>query len=242
MPGSNDFLQFASGSPGSANTLTPSAYAALTSLIANGFDTGVADSTQANTVLRQATAAMAVLGGIIAESGAHAQDNEDIPTLMTQPLAALAKLLPPNVAGDLKMVATIAGQSGWLVCNGAQYLRTDYPALFSAIGTAFNTGIVDINHFCVPDFRGVFARGWDGGRGVDPSRAFGSYQADAMPAHVHIVDLQPLNSSDAGGYGKVATGNNSPEGTIPPFDTSSSGAGTESRPKNVAINFLIFTG
>lgn len=28
--------------------------------------------------------------------------------------------------------------SGWLLCNGASYLRTDYPDLFAAIATALN--------------------------------------------------------------------------------------------------------
>lgn len=42
--------------------------------------------------------------------------------------------------------------SGWLLCDGASYLRTDYPDLFAAIGTTY--GAADGTHFNVPDLRG----------------------------------------------------------------------------------------
>jgi microcystin-dependent protein len=54
------------------------------------------------------------------------------------------------------------------MCDGTSYLRTAYPALFTAIGTAYGT--VDGTHFNVPDLRGQFLRGRDGGAGVDPDR------------------------------------------------------------------------
>jgi microcystin-dependent protein len=41
----------------------------------------------------------------------------------------------------------------YLVCNGASYLRTDYPELFGVIGTTF--GFVDGTHFSVPNMVGV---------------------------------------------------------------------------------------
>lgn len=47
--------------------------------------------------------------------------------------------------------------SGWMICNGASLLRTDYAELFAIIGTAF--GSADSTHFNIPDLRGEFLRG-----------------------------------------------------------------------------------
>lgn len=38
-----------------------------------------------------------------------------------------------------------------LVCDGAEYLRADYPELYAALDSAY---IVDADHFVVPDLRG----------------------------------------------------------------------------------------
>jgi microcystin-dependent protein len=73
--------------------------------------------------------------------------------------------------------------TNWLKANGASLIRTDFPALFAAIGTAF--GAVDSSHFTVPELRGEFIRGFDDGRNVDTGRVFGAWQADAFASHTH---------------------------------------------------------
>lgn len=73
MPGTNQFLPFAVGA--GANTLTPTAYAALTSLLSSGFLAGVAPSAQFNTALRQATTAAAGLAQFMANQGVNANDD-----------------------------------------------------------------------------------------------------------------------------------------------------------------------
>lgn len=73
MPGTNQFLPFAVGA--GANTLTPTAYAALASLLSNGFVSGVANSAQFNTALRQATTAAAGLAQFIANQGTNVNDD-----------------------------------------------------------------------------------------------------------------------------------------------------------------------
>lgn len=53
------------------------------------------------------------------------------------------------------MIAPFAGASapsGYLLCDGASYLRSSYSALFGVIGTVF--GAADGTHFNVPDLRG----------------------------------------------------------------------------------------
>ncbi|WP_303678329.1 gp53-like domain-containing protein [Ralstonia mannitolilytica] len=77
----NDFLPFATG--GSANVLTQAQYAALiSSVIANGFSSGVAQSAQLNKVWRQSSIMAAVLGQFIADySGQSAVDDGTTATL-----------------------------------------------------------------------------------------------------------------------------------------------------------------
>ena len=52
--------------------------------------------------------------------------------------------------GDYKMSSRSADINGWLVCDGRSLLRTQYPTLFSVIGTDF--GNVDSTHFNLPDY------------------------------------------------------------------------------------------
>lgn len=59
--------------------------------------------------------------------------------------------------GDLRFtaiaVATPTTIPGWVLCDGASYLRTGgMAALFAAIGTTY--GAADGTHFYVPDFKG----------------------------------------------------------------------------------------
>ena len=65
MPGSNQFKAIATG--GGANALTPTAYAALATLLANGYQSGTASSAQINTTLRQATFVAAAVAQLMAD-------------------------------------------------------------------------------------------------------------------------------------------------------------------------------
>ena len=55
--------------------------------------------------------------------------------------------------GDVKLTAAAAIPADWLQCDGALELRADYPALFAAIGTAYNTGGESGAQFRLPDLR-----------------------------------------------------------------------------------------
>ncbi|WP_142417024.1 phage tail protein [Bartonella massiliensis] len=73
---------------------------------------------------------------------------------------------------------------GWLLCDGKAYLRNDYRALFDAIGTVWGEGD-GVTTFNVPDFRGMFLRGFDSGRAIDTNRSFASVQTDLIESHQH---------------------------------------------------------
>lgn len=116
-------------------------------------------------------------------------------------------------------------EQGWLKANGALVLRASYPRLFAAIGTAWNTGGETSLQFRLPDHRGVAARGFDDGRGLDPGRTFGSYQEDQNREHAHIVLGSP-------GVGQGAAGADTVQQSGGFSGTSNSG-GSEARMKNI---------
>ena len=82
-------------------------------------------------------------------------------------------------SGAVMHFAMQSAPAGWLKADGSAVSRTQYPALFAAIGTTFGVGDGRTT-FNLPDLRGEFVRGWDGGRNIDPGRAFGSAQGDAI--------------------------------------------------------------
>ncbi|EJF94348.1 phage tail protein [Bartonella taylorii] len=88
-------------------------------------------------------------------------------------------------------IATFAMQevpNGWLLCDGATYKRKDYPQLFNAIGDKW--GKDSDTTFKVPDFRGMFLRGFDDGRGLDADRLFADEQQDSIKSHTHICTIE----------------------------------------------------
>jgi len=57
-----------------------------------------------------------------------------------------------DLPGVIKMYGGATAPDGWLLCDGASYLRSNYPDLFNVIGTTY--GAADSSHFNVPDLRG----------------------------------------------------------------------------------------
>lgn len=74
----NEFVPFAYAIPGTAYTLTPGAYAALTTFRQNGFQPGIVAGDRFNTVMRQASTAAAGTARFAEEHGsANMLDNGD---------------------------------------------------------------------------------------------------------------------------------------------------------------------
>ena len=117
--------------------------------------------------------------------------------------------------------------SGYLMMMGQAISQATYPILYSLYGTN------------LPDLRGVFVRGWDNGRGLDSNRTILTYQADDLISHLHYMS----------GY---AFGGNGPTGIAGPDgyqgdwfranSTTYTTGGTETRPKNVAFNYIVKAG
>jgi microcystin-dependent protein len=117
--------------------------------------------------------------------------------------ALVSILTPARAAGDALPVGTVlawAGEtqsipSGWMLCNGKALSKNVYKELFAAIGTSWGGGAAKFN---LPDLRGRFLRGEDGGSGRDPdakkrspsqpggsATGVGSVQDDSLQNHAH---------------------------------------------------------
>jgi microcystin-dependent protein len=147
---------------------------------------------------------------------------------------------------------------GWLLCDGSLQLTANFPDLFAAIGVTFGGDGND--NFNLPDLRGVFLRGVDGGAGIDPDSAsrtapqpggntsgdsIGTFQADALKMHSHTWSKNFENIGDDGSDIAVQLAENSPKGptNLPPETTTDvNGESAESRPVNVYVYYLIYAG
>lgn len=105
-------------------------------------------------------------------------------------------------AGDIKATARSTTVPGWLLCDGASYLRTDYPDLFDAIGVQF--GAVDGTHFNVPNLKGKVIAGIDvsqtefNTRGKTGGAKTHILTTGEMPVHTHVQNAHTHTVSDPG--------------------------------------------
>ncbi len=136
--------------------------------------------------------------------------------------------------------------ANWLLCDGRPLASTDYPALSGALDNAFGG---DSTSFNLPDLRGMFLRGVDGGAGNDPDTtgrtaqaaggntgdAVGTRQQDEIVSHAHALG-QPWGYHGQGDYPVYL------QGTMTANATGATGGSTETRPKNVYVYYLIYAG
>jgi len=149
---------------------------------------------------------------------------------------------PAVAAGSVMWFAATRPPEGWLVADGSRLSRTAYPALFAAIGTAFNQSGDGAQYFRLPDLRGEFVRGWDGSRGIDTGRAFGSAQGDEFRSHKHALPISGNaddmfeNLSDTKRI-RVTLVNDSDWNNVFGYhkDDYTASGGTETRPRNIAL-------
>lgn len=149
------------------------------------------------------------------------------------------------------------GLATWLLCDGRQISKTNHPALTKAIGSTYGS---EADTIYLPDFRGRFLRGTDqigngsptgrdpdaGNRtamhnGGNSGNAVGSVQTDAFKSHGHIINFTGDRGLNAL---KKNTGPKHQAAASDSYDATDSlianpVGGTETRPTNAAVNFLI---
>ncbi|EFM2063996.1 tail fiber protein [Escherichia coli] len=112
--------------------------------------------------------------------------------------------------------------TGWLKCNGAAFSAEEYPELAKVYPTNK-----------LPDLRGEFIRGWDDGRGIDSGRTLLSAQDGSIEAHGHDYNGAIYTSSGPSWANTTDAGHRAYSGF-----TSSYG-GSETRPRNIAFNYIV---
>ncbi|AOZ52678.1 hypothetical protein BKX93_02030 [Chromobacterium vaccinii] len=148
---------------------------------------------------------------------------------------AVTSAAPPGVVANFAMPNP---PNGWLMANGSAVSRAAYAALFAAIGTTYGAGDGSTT-FNLPDLRGEFVRGWDGGRGVDAGRSIGTLQYDAFQGHRHNVNQ--VWTTGAGITFPSPGVNSAWQATIDATDGTVAGVSgaprvaSETRPRNVAL-------
>ncbi|MCG0608806.1 phage tail protein [Escherichia coli] len=148
---------------------------------------------------------------------------------------------------------TATPPAGWLQCNGASFTREQYPVLARVYP-----------NLRLPDLRGEFIRGWDDGREVDVGRLLLNAQPHSVMDHIHYMELWTgeglaANSTRAGTnpgilatYGDGGIVKTDESGVKVPSSLRAIGTrgvyrlganggniGTETRPRNVAFNYIV---
>ncbi|EKM6429319.1 phage tail protein [Cronobacter sakazakii] len=179
------------------------------------------------------------------DKSANGSDIADISAFLNNLGLGAGSALPVGVPVPWPLAAAPAG---WLKCNGAAFTAAQYPKLAQAY-----PGLK------LPDLRGEFLRGWDDGRGVDVSRGLLSAQGAMTFDHRHWIPT----SSGSGGDGSMTAvflDNNTamayyPNGTNEYNPNPSTGTllqtysakaaygsgmfGDETRPRNIAFNYIV---
>ncbi|EHP6552368.1 tail fiber protein [Escherichia coli] len=244
----NDFKAFATDR--SANVISQEEWEALPALL-SGFTAGKASSAQVNKVIRQASFIAAALAQFVSDKTQRdVLDNGDLPGFVELLGSGFAVeyLSRKNPFGDIKSDGTVktalenlglgegsalpvgvpvpwpsaTPPTGWLKCNGAPFSAEEYPELAKAYPTNK-----------LPDLRGEFIRGWDDGRGIDIARPLLSAQDATIEAHEHYYNGAIYTSSGPSWANTTGAGHLAYSGF-----TSSYGGG-ETRPRNIAFNFIV---
>ncbi|HEF0028341.1 TPA: tail fiber protein [Citrobacter freundii] len=117
---------------------------------------------------------------------------------------------------------SVTPPTGWLKCNGAPFSAGEYPELAKVYPALI-----------LPDLRGEFIRGWDDGRGVDTGRGLLSWQGASIESHTHrYVGIQYVSSG-------TVLANTTGNGARGFSGESDAYGGTETRPRNVAFNYIV---
>ena len=147
--------------------------------------------------------------------------------------------------GRLNRAALLS--QGYLICDGAEVSVKDYETLYGIIQNYYGKPSSN-SLFRLPDLRGVFLRGTDYQRGLDPdknNRSYGGYtgasgnqvgsmQGDQLKSHRHFVGCLHrrsfMGSNDSDKPIKDCEGSD--------YYTRDTG-GNETRPVNLNVNYII---
>jgi len=176
------------------------------------------------------------------------------PVGCVQAYAGPAAATDTGAGVNLDEIAAQLAAAGWMLCDGRALPCQDFPLLYAVIGTAF--GDKGSGTFCLPDLRGRFVRGVDGraahdvdarqrtpsGPGGASGDHVGSLQLDAFQGHEHdyTSTTDSPNTAQPGGPAMLMQLPRQPTtGEVVDGGYGTPRVAAETRPVNVALNFLI---
>ena len=163
-----------------------------------------------------------------------------------KPLALYADM----AVGTIVPFGGSASVDGFLLCDGSEYNRTDYPELFEVIGTSFGTPSANTK-FKVPDLREATTKG-AGLTGLSNNHydsdglALGEFINDRVLSHSHVVIDETSSSGLAfrtggggGDYGVASTSSNYANRVSRLLAGNQANGGVTTEVKAVGVNYLI---
>jgi microcystin-dependent protein len=150
----------------------------------------------------------------------------------------------PKIIGTIIPYATAAVPIGCLACDGTQYNRVDYPALYAALHAAFKT---DADHFVVPDLRDrtIIGIGSSPGAGFSARSMKDTVGAEThaltiaeMPAHTHDVSTNAAGTGGTNGVSGTTNTSNTQTATAKGLTRGSGSAHNNMQP-SLALGYCI---
>ena len=142
---------------------------------------------------------------------------------------------------------TLPSSGAYVECNGAYLEPSAYPELFAVLAYKYGSSGTK---FKLPDYRGMFLRGWDHYAGNDPDSysrkvsatnatsfdGVGSYQSGETKAHNHgYTGAVGTGHPDGSGDNTTAGSTNS----YPTLTQLKDVGGSETRPTNLSVMYII---
>ena len=181
----NELLPFANGED--ANVLSTAQWEALTDIVQNGFQSGIARSEQVNRVLAQGAIASYALGQLIVDE--LSEDATLNPSRLYSNLLKALRHFGIQTGMVVAFSASTTPKSGYLLCNGAEISRSTYADLFAVIGTTYGSGNGSTT-FNLPNLTDKFIQG---------SGTAGTVKSAGLPnitGRIRHMDYRDNNKSD----------------------------------------------
>jgi len=178
-------------------------------------------------------------------------------------LSAVANVAVPTVpVGSLQAFAGANAPYSWLLCDGSAVSRTQYPDLYSALGTAYGAGDGSTT-FNIPDMRGRIPAGKDNMGGTAANRLTTTYFGGTatalgatggseshtlttaqLAAHNHTIQEGSGNSSLLGGNftgaGQTSTGGGNGSNYYPAQINNTGGGNAHNNTQpTLIVNYII---
>ncbi|MBA8064919.1 phage tail protein [Citrobacter freundii] len=183
-----------------------------------------------------ATTVMTALAGKM-DKAANGADIADVSAFLKNLHLGEGSALPVGVPVPWP---TAIPPEGWLKCNGASFISSQYPKLAQVYPS-----------LKLPDLRSEFIRGWDDGRGVDAGRQVLTSQTDAMQPIIGSIgygtngmftyaDGAFTGINRESGDGIVTQATSISQYKQAHLDSSTiTRTAAETRPRNISFNYIV---